>query len=279
MCQQTRIAPNWFLALCLVSCVASFALGAPEIRRQYQFIPSKSTVHVTGGFAGADWPLAIDGNFGLVTGYGADVEVPPLDPFARFVDVKATLSDPRRMGPLPMPGWDLDATLNLSGLKGSFQDPSLLSFRGDEGQGWPIQLEATLHGRLLHLTGENDPGCCDFFHYKVDAWAHLTPFADFNWDGLIDRLDAQTLINNFGLASDATFAQGDADSDGDVDGSDFFAWQVDVGAVPEMALLGSNIGASAAAAADNVPEPTTLFLFVCGILLYFQRHHRLRTRP
>jgi hypothetical protein len=41
----------------------------PDILRNYRFITDKSTVEVTGGIAGIDWPLNIFGGFGLVTGY------------------------------------------------------------------------------------------------------------------------------------------------------------------------------------------------------------------
>src|SRR6478672_6951831 len=147
----------------------------PDILRNYRFITDKSTVEVTGGIAGIDWPLNILGGFGLVTGYnygfgGPTAHAPTLEPFAEFIDVNAILFDPRRASPMPSPGWDLDKTLNLSGLTGTFTDPSQLQFSGVDGQGQPIKLEATLSGPLLHLVGANNPGCCDFFNYTIDAY-------------------------------------------------------------------------------------------------------------
>ena len=121
----------------------------PDILRNYRFITDKSTVEVTGGIAGIDWPLNIIGGFGLVTGYnyntgGPTAHAPTLEPFAQFVDVKAILFDPRRASPMPSPAWDFDKTLNLSGLTGTFTVASDLQFSGVDGQGQPIKLEATL---------------------------------------------------------------------------------------------------------------------------------------
>src|SRR6478609_3424700 len=76
----------------------------PDILRSYRFITDKSTVEVTGGIAGIDWPLNILGGFGLVTGYnygfgGPTAHAPTLEPFAEFIDVNAILFDPRRASP------------------------------------------------------------------------------------------------------------------------------------------------------------------------------------
>jgi T5SS/PEP-CTERM-associated repeat protein len=70
--------------------------------------------------------------------------------------------------------------------------------------------------------------------------------ADFNGDGVVNGLDRQIIQDNFGLG--ATFAQGDADFDGDVDGNDFLIWQRQIGPVPAPANL----------AAGAVPEPGAL---------------------
>ena len=135
----------------------------PDILRNYRFITDKSTVEVTGGIAGIDWPLNILGGFGLVTGYnygfgGPTAHAPTLEPFAQFIDVKAILFDPRRASPMPSPGWDLDKTLNLSGLTGTFTDPSQLQFSGVDGQGQPIKLDATLAGSTIASSGSQQSG-------------------------------------------------------------------------------------------------------------------------
>src|SRR5262249_23344248 len=91
--------------------------------RDYQFIPSHSIVKRTGGFAGVDDTFPIVGRFGLETGFRGGGIVPltdaaPTVEYAKFVDVKATLVNLRSASPLPLPGLDLDQTLNLSGLDG-----------------------------------------------------------------------------------------------------------------------------------------------------------------
>ncbi len=216
----------------------------PDIFRDYRFITSRSTVHVSGGFAGFDMDLAIQGSFGLVTGYDYSVDPtsghPTIVRYAQFVDVDAILFNPLSMAPIPLPGWDLDQTLNLTGLNGTFQigDPTRLFFDGEDGQGQPIHLEATLRDRLLHLVGANDPGCCDFFHYKIDALAYLKPYPDWNLDDTIDAADYVLLRKAAGTPDE------------------YGAWQE---------VFGANMaedGASAAAA----PEPTTLMLLLIAAL-------------
>jgi hypothetical protein len=260
----------------ILSMATSAAADPPDVLRNYRFIPSRSTVDVTGGLAGFDMTLNIRGRFGLVTGYRHEItpgpQPPTLDPFVKFVDVKAILYNPLSLAPWPSPGWDLDDTLNLSGLNGSFQlgDPAHLFFRGVDGQGQPIKLAAVRRGPLLYLRGANDPGCCDFFKYEVSALAHLAPYADFNLDGRIDKLDADTISANFGLAGEAAFEQGDADGDGDVDGGDFIVWQTGIG-------QGIDVNALALATASQfsaVPEPTSAALFIFAVLAAVIRRRR-----
>lgn len=231
----------------------------PDILRDYRFITDKSTVNVTGGIAGVSMPLNILGSFGLVTGYSYDyggptAHAPSLVPFAAFTDVKAILFDPRRASPMPSPGWDLDQTLNLSGLMGRFTVPSDLFFLGADGQGQALRLQATLSGRLLHLTGgTSDPKCCDFFNYKVDAWAHQTPWADFNADDRVDAADFTIWQQNFGSTVAAGTA-GDANGDSIVDAKDYAIWRAQLG------QSDASLGGSSA-----IPEPGTLVLTVMAI--------------
>ena len=200
-----RLLSSVVLAVLLSPVVPRNSLAdPPDILRDYRFITSRSTVHVTGGFAGWNMDLAIRGDFGLVTGYDYSTSptgTPTIDPYAQFVDVDAILFNPLSMAPMPVPGWDLDQTLNLEGLEGTFQtgNPTRLFFRGVEGQGWPIELEATMHGRLLHIVGENDPGCCDFYHYKIDALAYLKPYPDWNLDDTVDAADYVSLRKLVGM--------------------------------------------------------------------------------
>jgi len=50
---------------------------------------------------------------------------------------------------------------------------------------------------------------------------------DFDINGKVDANDLSTWATNFGTSGTARFAEGDADLDRDVDGSDFLAWQRD----------------------------------------------------
>src|SRR4051794_26667423 len=202
----------------------------PDILRDYRFVSAHSNVRVAGGSPGYNMDLSIAGRFGLVTGYDYEVSptahVPMLVPHAEFVDVKAILFNPLSAAPIPVPGWDLDKTLNLTGLKGTFTDSSELHFSGADGQGIPIKLDVTLRGPLLHLTGTNflPPTCAtctQYVGYKVDALAVIRPYADFNLDGTIDNVDFATWRANVGAQSDASFEQGDSNGDGVVDASDY----------------------------------------------------------
>ena len=56
-----------YLVLFVVAAICGWPLNCaiadpPDILRNYRFITDKSTVEVTGGFAGVDWPLNILGS-------------------------------------------------------------------------------------------------------------------------------------------------------------------------------------------------------------------------
>jgi hypothetical protein len=248
----------------------------PDFLRDYRFVTPKSVVHVTGGSQNYDMNLNILGQFGLVTGYGYEpspvAQTPTLTPHAEFVDVRGILFNPLSANPVsaaptPLPGWDLDKTLNLSGLTGTFTVPSDIHFTGDDGQGIPINLDATLRGPLLHLTGQNvlPPTCAtctQYVGYKVDAIAVIRPYADFNLDGVIDDADLAIWRANLGTTSDATFQQGDANGDGVVDAADYVIWRHSEGPATSLSVF-ANSGLSS----GTVPEPTGLLLTLtaaCG---------------
>ena len=185
----------------------------PDSLQQLRFIPSRSTLDVTGDFAGVRQQFFTYGTFGLNVGYegGPHAEFMGVDSWL-VPDVAAHVclahrphSEPKRpRGPFA-------------------SDPSRITFQGLDGQGVPFHVTAVQRGRLLHLVGENDPPCCDFFKYKLNVLAHVAPYADFNLDGLVDKLDADILSSNIGTFANATFEQGDTNGDGDVDGDDFLA--------------------------------------------------------
>jgi hypothetical protein len=255
----------------------------PDILHSYRFIPSRSTLEVTGGFAGVRQQFFAYGKFGLVTGYDAEPggEFPPtLTPHAKFVDVHSWLVPD---SPLTFV-WHTDGTLNLSGLEGTFavSDSTRSTFQGVDGQGAPFRLTAVQRGRLLHLVGENEPPCCDFFKYRFNALAYEMPYADFNLDGTVDSRDADVLAANIGTFAYATFEQGDADGDGDVDGSDFLAWQREIGAATPMSAFTSGSSSTSALAAAVVPEPTALLPAALGWIITWlagRRRTAIRTCP
>jgi hypothetical protein len=251
--------------------VSRAAAQPPDILRDYQFVPAHTVVHVSGGAQNYDMDLSVAGKFGLVTGYDYEVSptahIPTLVPHAEFVDVKAILFNPLSAAPLPVPGWDLDKTLNLSGLKGSFTDPSDLHFSGADGQGIPIKLDATLRGPLLHLTGMNflPPTCftCQrYVGYKVDALAVTRPYADFNLDGTIDAADFAVWRGNSGSGVSATFEQGDGNGDGVVDSADYVVWRHTLGPATSLNLFAESGGLGT----STVPEPTAIGLIFTAAL-------------
>jgi hypothetical protein len=252
----------------------------PDTIRHFRFIPSRSALYVTGGFAGIEQKFFPYGTFDIVTRYEPIVTCtaigcpPPYRPVAEFeLDRWQSWLVPD--SPLTYV-WSTDDTLNLTGLEGTFRfgEPNQMFFRGVDGQGQPFKLMAVQRGRLLHLMGENTPGCCDFFNYKFDAFAHLTPYSDFNVDGRVDRADLDVLLSNIGKRTDARFENGDADGDGDVDGDDFLTWQREIGgATPLSAFAGDSL-AEASLNSAAVPEPATLAIAAAAALFMWMQRRK-----
>ena len=66
------------------------------------------------------WPSGATSAWSPATSYSiTPTAIPDDHPYAQFVDVDAILFNPS-LAPMPVPGWDLDETLNLTGLKGTF---------------------------------------------------------------------------------------------------------------------------------------------------------------
>jgi hypothetical protein len=85
---------------------------------------------------------------------------------------------------------------------------------------------------------------------------------DFNSDGDVDGADFVAWQTNFPKASLAVLSEGDADSDGDVDGADFVIWQTNFPFTPSTGTV-------------SIPEPSSmiLLLFTCiGLILVYRRH-------
>lgn len=260
------------------------ALGdPPDLLRNYRFITRHSTLDVSGGFAGFDMDLPIHGSFGLVTGYRYTKDsidaIPRLQRYAEFVDVQAEAINPTDFGPY---SFDLDESLNLSGLEGA-PGPLMLPldnwlFGGVDGQGAKMSLHAIEVDRWLVMFGSNDTVCCDYFDYEITAIARQMPFADFDLDGDSDRDDFRRLVANFGLwdgglwdgglwdggqSSEAMLEYGDSDGDGDVDGTDFLNLQRDQGETVESVLGFAT--STVASSVRTVPEPASYMLALLGL--------------
>ncbi|HEY2759660.1 MAG TPA: dockerin type I domain-containing protein, partial [Pirellulales bacterium] len=267
---------------CICSCVVIAAVislslfrqaaaGPPDILRDYRFIPSQSTVVVTGGTADYALKLNIAGRFDLITGYDGGgptplASPPSLQPFAKFTDVHGTIYNPLSASPLL--GWDLDKTLNLSGLAGTFNtsDPNQLYFFGADGNGEAFRLEADITGPWIHLTGgTSDPKSTSDPRYQVDALAHLLPFPDFDADSAITLADISTMLSALSnpqkyetannLSTDDFLSMSDINGDGSVTNADL------------QALI-SMVANSAAGtgAVTSIPEPSSLLLFCGGVI-------------
>jgi hypothetical protein len=261
-----------------VCCTQPAAAQPQDTLRSYRLIPSRSTLEESGSAVGMH-QFFTHGTFDLVTDYetAPGGSPPEAVPQAALVNVAASLFGTTQ--------W-IDHKLRLSSLTGTFSlsDPSSLTFQGKDGQDQPFTLTAVQRGRLLHLTGENNPACCGHLKYKFSALAYEAPYADFNLDGSVDSDDASLLVANMGApASIFSFELGDADGNGLVDGNDYLTWQREIGdsiAMSEFANV-SSTGRSAAVAA--VPEPGTFLLVIlCSLPMFFTRRdrsHRVRLQP
>jgi hypothetical protein len=86
---------------------------------------------------------------------------------------------------------------------------------------------------------------------------------DFDSDGDVDGADFVAWQTNFPKASGATLDQGDADADGDVDGADFVVWQ-------------TNFPFSPGGGVAPVPEPGAIVSLLIGGALALTCWPRLR---
>jgi len=113
----------------------------------------------------------------------------------------------------------------------------------------------------LKVSGDmSNPTSRDFgLAWRLDTLFD-TPSADFDGDGDVDGSDFLAWQRGFGTLLGATNAMGDADGDGDIDADD-------------IALLSAGFGTSipTLSLASVVPEPTSLALLVAGMLMLPRR--------
>jgi hypothetical protein len=85
---------------------------------------------------------------------------------------------------------------------------------------------------------------------------------DFDSDGDVDGADFVAWQNHFPTANGATLVDGDADADGDVDGADFVVWQ-------------TNFPFAPGSTASPIPEPGSIGLIAIGsVACLFARYRR-----
>jgi hypothetical protein len=252
-----------FSVLVTVLVASSAAASHPDILTNYRFIPSRSTLEVNGASTGMLEPIFhARGTFGIVTGFEDGVSCtaigcppPPTHiPFADFVDVNAWLIPD---SPLTYV-LNLDRTLNLSGLDGTFGNLGRdhLFFKGKDGKGRPFHLEALVRGPLIHLLGESGPGCCDIDHYIFDALAYRRPHPDMNLDGTVDAADYVMWRKTIDAAA-AGLGIGDG-----TDVVDFNVWRASFGEVTDFSVF-ANDGLSS----GTVPEPATVALWITAFVI------------
>lgn len=200
-------------------------------------LPELSTLTLTGGIAGVHQVYRVDGTMTL--SFDAHPH-PPDTNHAEFEAVQATLD---RGGMLD--GADLDTLLRLTGWQGFLVGDGRLAFTGTVSGDREFTAAADLNSSRMHLRGNTDPICCDFFDYSWDIFAlnrfpeHGHAHADFNEDGSVDGDDLLDALLNFGMSEGADHAHGDADGEGDVDRTDIHIWRATSGfhsaatAIPE----------------------------------------------
>lgn len=114
--------------------------------------------------------------------------------------------------------------------------------------GWPTLVEQD-PAWWINNTG----GQIGFWSYTVRE--ELLP-GDFNSDRTVDLADLAIWQSHFGDTLSVTPFQGDTDSDGDIDGTDFLKCQQNAHrSLPDS--MGSGLAA--------VPEPSAAFLAVAGL--------------
>jgi PEP-CTERM motif len=281
MLNTTKLGRLFTIILLVDGCTAPAWASHPDILHSFRLIPNKSRIFYSGGFAGFNFGYELSGKFDIVTGFEEGFSCtaigcppPPTHiPYAKFENVRVTAFDlDPRVDAFPVP---LNRFVDLEAMRGTFSplEPRRLIFLGEDQHSQPFYLLAVQRGRLLHLVGASREECCNLVQYKLDALAHIAPYADFNFDGSVDSADYTTWRKNVGMTIDATLETGDADGDGDVDGDDYAVFREQFGTSVNLAELAADSPANLSLTSAAVPEPATpaLMLMAAAIAASLRR--------
>jgi hypothetical protein len=115
----------------------------------------------------------------------------------------------------------------------------------------------------IDADGDGICGTSDFYLWQAHVQDHLLELPDFNADGSVDLGDYAIWRSHAGNSTGATFSQGDADHDGDVDGIDFLTWQRLVSFHGAWFMLGSG-AASGLELVDATTAPRVTNVTISG---------------
>lgn len=231
----------------------------PDLIGSYRFAPLVSTIVP---IRNPDFELNVYGTFDFIRGWDYGDDPPSIFRYADFANVRAWAQNPFSLAP-PL---DVDAIFNLSGLKGE-QLPvasifDVFKFDGENVRGDPVEFFVSVLGRWLYLRGETESVDHPGAGWRINAFAHQRPFADFDEDGVVDADDLKAWTERAGVWTGIN----DADGDDFQTGADFLYWQRQLGeAPPDPADFDAAITAAFSASAAAIPEPTTLALLAAAV--------------
>ena len=258
-------------SLRLISSIVAFAMGLsaqalcadpPDLIGSYRFAPRVSTI---APISNPDNELNVYGTFDFIRGweYRGDPPVSIVH-YADFENVRAWAHNPWSLAP-PL---SVDAIFNLSGLDG-VQLPTasifdVYKFDGKNNDGDKVEVFVSVLGRWLYLRGHTEFVDHPDLGWRMNAFAHERPFADFDEDGDVDAEDLTAWTERVGTWTGLN----DADGDDFQTGADFLYWQQQLGETPPSpAEFDAAINSALAASATAIPEPATLTLLAGAVLL------------
>ena len=232
----------------------------PDIIGTYRFAPRVSTIVQSGN---PNYELNVYGTFDFIRGWEYRDDPPPVSivHYADFENVRAWAHNPWSLAP-PL---SVDAIFNLSGLDG-VQLPTasifdVYKFDGKNNDGDKVEVFVSVLGRWLYLRGHTEFVDHPDLGWRMNAFAHERPFADFDEDGDVDAEDLTAWTERAGVWTGLN----DADGDDFQTGDDFLYWQQQLGETPPTpADFDAAINAALASA---IPEPATLTLLAAAVLL------------